>query len=103
MVGTPLGQFPTAGSGGPVTLNERLLRDITDFIFVSDAPRPADVILIPGCSFYQIVERAVPSNTQNVRREDWFLNESSFHKVLGELECCGKYFADSFDTFPSPR
>ena len=55
MVRTPLGQFPTAGSGGPVTLNERLLRNITDFIFVSDAPRPADVILIPGCSFYQIV------------------------------------------------
>ena len=199
-------------------MNERLIRDITDFIFVSDAPKPADIIFIPGGSFYPIAERAAelwhagfaplilpsgryssklgrfarenltkyqgefetefdflrhvlmkngvpdsailredratntgenaafsaevlrahgltvrrailccksfhtrralmtyakhfpdaellaaPADTQGIRREDWFLCEESFRKVLGELERCGRYFSDSFDSFPSPR
>ena len=33
-------------SGG--TMNQRVIKDITDFIFMSDAPQRSDVILRPG-------------------------------------------------------
>lgn len=36
----------------------RIIDDITEFIFVSDEPRKADLIIAVGCSFPQIPERA---------------------------------------------
>ena len=46
---------------------------------------------------------AAPADTQNIRSKDWYREETSFRKVLGELERCGKYFSDSFDSLSSPR
>ena len=39
-------------------LNQRALRDITEFIFMEDAPQKSDVILIPGTSQSVITEKA---------------------------------------------
>ncbi len=39
-------------------MNQRMIDDITSFIFMNDAPQRSDVILIPGTSRYQITERA---------------------------------------------
>ncbi len=37
---------------------ERVLQDITNFIFLEEEPQPADIIFIPGGSYPQIAERA---------------------------------------------
>ena len=39
-------------------MHQRMLRNITDFIFMNDTPQPSDVILIPGTSKSAITERA---------------------------------------------
>ena len=39
-------------------MNQRAIRDITDFIFMSDPPRRSDIIFIPGTSKSAITERA---------------------------------------------
>lgn len=56
---------------------------ITDFIFLQDAPRPCDVILIPGCSHPELPEFAarpyregyapllLPSGRFSIKREDF--------------------------------
>ncbi len=36
----------------------RAIQDITNFIFLNDSPRKADIILLPGTSHHQITERA---------------------------------------------
>jgi len=39
-------------------MNNRIITDITNFIFVSDAPQKVDIIFLPGGSFPEIPERA---------------------------------------------
>ncbi len=39
-------------------MNHRAIRDITNFIFMEDAPQVCDVILIPGTSHHEITEKA---------------------------------------------
>ena len=39
-------------------MTSRAIRDITDFIFLSDEPRAADVILVPGTSQSAVTLRA---------------------------------------------
>ena len=39
-------------------MNQRLIRDITDFIFMNDAPQKSDMIFIPGTSQSAISEKA---------------------------------------------
>ena len=39
-------------------MNRRIIKDITDFIFVSDIPEKSDVIFIPGSSKWEITELA---------------------------------------------
>ncbi len=39
-------------------MNSRAVKDITDFIFISDTPQKSDVILIPGTSRHEVTERA---------------------------------------------
>ena len=39
-------------------MNQRIIKDITDYIFVSDQPRKADAILLPGGSDPAIPEKA---------------------------------------------
>ena len=40
-------------------MNQRIINDITNYIFVADQPRKADVILLPGSSDPAIPEKAV--------------------------------------------
>ncbi|MBP3479729.1 MAG: YdcF family protein [Oscillospiraceae bacterium] len=39
-------------------MNQRFIRDVTDFIFINDTPRKCDVIMIPGTSQSVITEKA---------------------------------------------
>jgi uncharacterized SAM-binding protein YcdF (DUF218 family) len=39
-------------------MKTRLISAITEFIFVSDPPHPADIIFIPGCPSPEVAERA---------------------------------------------
>lgn len=39
-------------------MNDRFLRQMTDFIFVEDKPQKADILFIPGSGFPQIAEKA---------------------------------------------
>lgn len=36
----------------------------------------------------------VPTDTQGITKEEWFLHENSYRKVMSELSKCGKYFMD---------
>ncbi len=36
----------------------------------------------------------VPTNTQGITKEDWFLHENSYRRVMSELYKCGMYFSD---------
>lgn len=36
----------------------RILQDITNFIFIQDVPQPADILFLPGCGYPQLSERA---------------------------------------------
>ncbi len=41
-----------------MTCKVRILKDITDFIFISDEPETADILFIPGGSYPETAERA---------------------------------------------
>ena len=36
----------------------------------------------------------VPTETQGIRREDWFLHEDSYRRVMSEVMKCGTYFSE---------
>ena len=36
----------------------------------------------------------VPTDTQGIRKEDWFLQEKSYRRVMSELFKCGEYFLE---------
>ena len=36
----------------------------------------------------------VPTDTQGIRREDWFLHENSYRRVMSEVMKCGEYFLE---------
>ena len=36
----------------------------------------------------------VPTETQGIRREDWFLHEDSYRRVMSEVMKCGTYFLE---------
>ena len=36
----------------------------------------------------------VPTDTQCIRREDWFLHEKSYQRVMSEVRKCGEYFLE---------
>lgn len=44
--------------GANIIMENRIIDDITQFIFISDLPRKSDIILIPGSSRWQITENA---------------------------------------------
>ena len=44
--------------GANIIMENRIIDDITQFIFISDLPRKSDIILIPGSSSWQITENA---------------------------------------------
>ena len=41
-----------------MTIQERIIRDITDFIFLEDEPKPSDAIFIPGSAWPEMPEHA---------------------------------------------
>lgn len=45
----------------------------------------------PKVEFY-----VVPVDTQGITKDNWYKNESSYRKILGEVEKCGRYFADAY-------
>ncbi len=47
-----------------------------------------------ACHFPEAELLVVPTDTQGISRENWFEQETSYRKVLGEVEKCGKYFAE---------
>ena len=36
----------------------------------------------------------VPTDTQGIRKEDWFLHEKSYRRVMSEVYKCGEYFLE---------
>ena len=36
----------------------------------------------------------VPTETQGIRREDWYLQENSYRRVMSEVYKCGEYFLE---------
>ena len=36
----------------------------------------------------------VPTDTQGIRREDWYLRENSYRRVMSEVYKCGQYFLE---------
>ena len=39
----------------------------------------------------------VPTDTQGIRKADWFLHESSYRRVMSEVMKCGEYFLEYAD------
>ena len=55
-------------------MNPRLIRDIKFF--------PDTELLV------------IPTETQGIRRTDWFLGENSYRRVMSEVCKCGEYFLE---------
>jgi hypothetical protein len=36
----------------------------------------------------------VPTDTQGIAREDWYLQENSYRRVMSEVYKCGEYFLE---------
>ena len=36
----------------------------------------------------------VPTETQGIAREDWYLQENSYRRVMSEVYKCGEYFLE---------
>ncbi len=105
----------------------RVILDITDFIFMNDAPQESDVILVPGTSHAEITEKAaqlyrkgyanyvlpsgrfflnteilvIPTETQGITANGWYRNEKTYKKVLKELAKCGVYFSELIERLSS--
>ena len=64
-------------------MNERIIKDITDFIFVSDTPVKSDIIFIPGSSKWEITELA--AQLFNDGHADFVLPAGKFSSSLGHF------------------
>lgn len=64
-------------------MNQRIIKDITDFIFVSDTPVKSDVIFIPGSSKWEITELA--AQLFNDGYADFVLPSGKFSSTLGHF------------------
>lgn len=47
-----------------------------------------------ACHFPDAELLVVPTQTQDIGREDWYKSEKGYKKVLGEVAKCGVYFKD---------
>ena len=47
-----------------------------------------------ACHFPNTEILAVPTNTQDITQENWYLHEKGYRKVMSEIIKCGKYFID---------
>lgn len=85
-------------------MKNRIITDISDYIFVSDEPKEADAIFLPGSSHPEQPEYAaelyhigmakwlIPSGGINITKENWHQTEYGTDRVLGELARCGNQF-----------
>lgn len=49
-----------------------------------------------ACHFPNAELIVVPTDTQGITSESWYLQEKSYRKVMAEVAKCGKYFLDCF-------
>ena len=69
-------------------ISEKQLSDITNYIFLEDAPAPADVIFIPGCDRPEHAEEAA-----RLYREGFaplLIPSGRFAKAVGHFEGVAK-------------
>ena len=74
------------------------IRDVTDFIFLEDAPKPADVIFVPGNSHAEpselaaqlyaqgLAPRVLPSGRYAIGRGEFAGQTSGAHTYVGRFE-----------------
>lgn len=84
-------------------MNERIIKDITDFIFVSDIPVKCDIIFVPGSSKWEIVESAaqlfndgyadlvLPSGKFSSTLRHFAIEKVNNPKYMGEFESDCEY------------
>lgn len=89
-------------------MNDRIIRDISDFIFVSDEPEKADAIFLPGGSCPEQPEYAaelyhkgyakwlIPSGGVSVKRDKWPGVQSKADIYNGDYQSDCEFFMDVF-------
>lgn len=78
-------------------MNERFLKNITDFVFDSDEPERSDVIFVPGNAYPQMAERA--ARLWRAGYAPWVVPSGKYSVVKGRFEgpVCGDY-AGEYET-----
>ena len=51
------------------------------------------------CYFPETELLIIPTNTQGISAENWYLSDKGFKKVMGEVAKCGKYFSEYKEAF----
>ncbi len=87
---------------GMYPLSEQQIRDITEYIFLEDAPQKADVIFIPGCNRPEHTQEAAKLYHQGyapllVPSGGYSKNEGSFQGVSPEGRTYGEEFTCEAD------
>lgn len=89
-------------------MNDRIIKDITNFIFVEDEPQKADAIFLPGGSHPEQPEYAVelyhkgyakwliPSGGVSVKRDKWPGVRSKADIYNGDYQSDCEFFTDVF-------
>ncbi|MBE5782963.1 MAG: YdcF family protein [Clostridiales bacterium] len=87
-------------------MNNRIITDISDYIFVSDTPEKADAIFLPGASFPQQPEYAaalyrqgyakwlIPSGGISVKMDEWPGVRNKADVYTGDYSSDCEFFTD---------
>ena len=88
-------------------MQNRIIVDISKYIFVFDELQKVDAIFLPGGShpeqpeyaaqLYQMAFQDVsfivrPVHCYNITKDNWYTTEEGIDRVLGELTRCGNEF-----------
>lgn len=86
----------------------KIISDISDYIFVSDEPEKVDAIFLPGGSHPELPEyaaelyhkgyakRLIPSGGVSVKRDKWPGVRSNAEKYNGDYQSDCEFFIDVF-------
>lgn len=89
-------------------MTNRIITDISNFIFVSDEPQKADAIFVPGNSFTEPPEYAaelyrkgyarwlIPSGGISVKAKEWHGVRSKADRYNGDYKSDCEFFTDVF-------
>lgn len=89
-------------------MTNRIITDISNFIFVSDEPQKADAIFVPGNSFAEPPEYAaelyckgyarwlIPSGGVSVKAKEWHGVRSKADRYNGDYQSDCEFFTDVF-------